>query len=149
MPAVLRVEGLGQNLNLFQLIQTEEEPAGEKPKTGSVASIPSIRTFVILGRVPLIATCPTLPLESNDGALLGFGATPGSSVTALKRSRLSRGSSVRLRSETSPSIVDVVLSIPATFALTVASCERSPTASCELILTSATEPSSIPSRTWD
>src|SRR5580692_8652052 len=25
MPAVLRVEGLGQNLNLFQLIQTEKE----------------------------------------------------------------------------------------------------------------------------
>ena len=89
--------------------------------------------------MPLIATCPDLPLESNEGALLGLGATPGSSATALKRSRLSRGSSVRLCSGSSPALVDVVLSIPAAFALTVVCCARSPTASCELILTSAAE----------
>ena len=47
--------------------------------------MPSIRTFVILGRIPLIATCAVLPLESNEGALPGSGATPGSSATALKQ----------------------------------------------------------------
>src|SRR5580658_9600872 len=36
-----------------------EAPAGEKPQTGSVASIPSIRTFVKLGRVPFIALAPS------------------------------------------------------------------------------------------
>src|SRR5580693_7944575 len=70
----------------------------------------------------IIATCPALPLESNEGELLGLGATPGSNITALKRSRLSRGSSVRLCSGSSPALVDVVLSIPAAFALTVACC---------------------------
>src|SRR5580698_7235831 len=111
--------------------------------------MPSIRTFVILGRTPLIATCTDLPIERNEGALLGLGATPGSSATALKRSRLSRGSSVRLCSGSSSSIVDVVLSIPATFALTVVCCERSPIASCELIVTSAAEVSSTPPRICD
>src|SRR5579862_1495209 len=103
----------------------------------------------MLGRVPLIATCPALPLESNEGALLGLGVTPGCSVTALKRSRLSRGSSARLSAGTRPSTVDVVLSMAAALALTVASCERSPIASCELIRTSTAEVRSIPSRTCD
>src|SRR5580698_4806433 len=132
--------------NSFSPRKNPEAPAGELPQTGSVASIPSIRKFVMLGRIPLIATCPALPLESNEGELLGLGATPGSSATALKRSRLSRGSSVRLCSGSSSSIVDVVLSIPATFALTVVCCERSPIASCELIVTSAAEVSSTPPR---
>src|SRR5579863_1150509 len=111
--------------------------------------MPSIRTFVIPGRIPLIATCPALPLESNEGALLGFGATPGSSVTALNRSRLSSGSSARLCSGTSPLTLDVVLSMAAALALTVVSCERSPIASWAFRVTSAAEVSSTPARICD
>ena len=44
---------------------------------------------------------------------------------------------------------DVVLSMAAALALTVVSCERSPIASWELMVTSAAEVSSTPSRTCD
>src|SRR5882762_5753842 len=85
--------------NSFRSRKSPDAPAGEKPKTGSFASIPSIRTFVQLGRIPLIDTCPALPFESNEGALLGVGATPGAKLAALNRSRPFRGSSARFRSE--------------------------------------------------
>ena len=125
IPAVLRTGCLGQDSDLCQFIQprkSPEAPAGEKPKTGSFASRPSIRTFVQLGRIPLIDTCPVLPFESSEGALLGVGATPGTTIMALKRSRPFRGSSARLLSVTSPPTVDVVLSIAVTPAVTVTCC---------------------------
>jgi hypothetical protein len=93
IPAVLRTEGLRQDADLHQFIQAEKEPeapAGEKPKTGSFASMPSIKTSVQLGRIPLIATCPALPLESHEGALLGVGETPASKIAAAKRSAAHR-----------------------------------------------------------
>jgi len=36
--------------------------------------------------MPLIETCPALPLDGNDGALLGVGATPGAKIAALNKS---------------------------------------------------------------
>src|SRR5258708_25553043 len=74
-----------------------------------------MRTFVQLGRIPLIDNWPALPLESNDGALLGAGTTPGAKLAVLNRSRPLRGSSVRLCSARSPPTVDVVLSMVLTF----------------------------------
>jgi len=59
-----------------------QQSAGENPKTGSLASMPSSVTFVQLGRIPLIEACPTLTLESSEGAALGVGAMPGSKSAA-------------------------------------------------------------------
>src|SRR5215471_18050296 len=105
--------------------------------------IPSIRTFVQLGRMPLIETCPALPLESNEGALLGVGETPGSRTAVLNRSRLSMGSSVRLVTGRSSLTVEVVLSIVERSALTVTCCFRSPTANDRFIKISEADVSEI------
>src|SRR5262249_58417679 len=98
-----------------------------------------MRTFVQLGRIPLIDTCPALPFESNEGALLGVGATPGAKLAALNRSRPLRGSSARLRSATSPPAVDVVLSMPVTLAVTDTCCGWALRVSDRLIMNSAAE----------
>ena len=49
IPAILGVEGLGENIDLRKFVQTQKQPgapAGEKPKAESFASMPSMRTFV-------------------------------------------------------------------------------------------------------
>src|SRR5215469_8186126 len=100
--------------------------------------MPSMRTFVQLGRMPLTEVWLALPPESNDGALLGVGATPGSSTAALNRSRPFKGRSVRLRSAMASLTVEVVVSIAAS-ALTVTSCGTDPTFSDRLIAIEAPE----------
>src|SRR4029077_219861 len=94
--------------------------------------MPSMRTFVQLGRIPLTDTCPAFPFDNNDGALLGVGATPGIRIAALNRSRPSRGSAVKLRSAIIPSTV-VVVSTLGTPASTVTRADSLPTTSDKLI----------------
>jgi hypothetical protein len=108
--------------------------------------MPSIRTFVQLGRIPLIATWPVLPFESNEGAALGVGATPGSNTAALNRSRSFSGSSVKLRSEIVPLTVEVVLSIVGTSALAVICCGTLPTCNVEFTAIAAAALIAMPSR---
>src|SRR6516165_3270107 len=105
-----------------------------------------MRTFVQLGRAPLMETCPPLPFDSNEGELLGVGATPGSRTTPLNRSRLLSGRLVRLRSARAPLTLEVVVSI-ATSAQTVTCCETAPNFSDRSVTTAAPELSTIPSST--
>src|SRR5215472_3776737 len=87
-----------------------DAPAGDRPKLASLASIPSMVTFVQLGRKPFIATCPNFPLENGEGAALGVGATPGLKSAAWNKSRPFRGSSRRATSEITPPTDELMLS---------------------------------------
>lgn len=137
-------------MNSFNPRKSPEAPPGELPKTGSFASTPSMRTSVQLGRMPLIETCPVLPFERNDGALLGVGATPGSKsrfkqITAVDGQL---GSSLRRCSAMSPPTVEVVLSISLTSPLTVSCCGWLPTTSEKFSVNPEAEISVITSRTY-
>src|ERR1700741_5674570 len=105
-----------------------------------------LRTFVQLGRIPLIDTWPVLPFESNEGALLGVGATPGSKMAALNKSRPFKGSSVKLCSEIAALTVEVVLSIVGTSALAVTCCGTVPTCSVKFMAIAAAGLIVMPSR---
>src|SRR5258708_1041182 len=108
--------------------------------------MPSMRTFVQLGRIPLTDTCPAFPFDNNEGALLGVGATPGTRIAALNRSRQERRGEVKLGSEIILSRV-VVVSMLGPPASTVTWTDSSPTTSDKLIPIAAPGLRAIPSRT--